>query len=51
MNMNELEGVDPGVIRKDYETGMFSVIDVVKGITGKHLVTLVMMFERLSRLT
>ena len=35
MNMNELQVVDPGVIRKDYETGMFSVIDVATGITGK----------------
>ena len=35
MGMNDLQIVDPGVIRKDDKTGMFSVIDVVKSITGK----------------
>tara|TARA_B110000027_G_C16067143_1_gene277271 strand:+ start:44 stop:1090 length:1047 start_codon:yes stop_codon:yes gene_type:complete len=35
MGMNDLQIVDPGVIRKDNETGMFSVIDVATAVTGK----------------
>ena len=33
MNMNDLQIVDPGVIRKDYETGMFSVLDIVNAVS------------------
>ena len=33
MGMNDLQIVDPSVIRKDDKTGMFSVLDVIRAIT------------------